>query len=39
MEIVIVIFLGVWVTACSLLAYLGLRRDLRDDAENEGRRK
>ncbi len=39
MEIVIVIFLGVWVTACALLAYAGLRRDLRRDAENEGRKK
>ena len=39
MEIVIVIFLGLWVTACALLAYGGLRRDMRDEKQDEGQRK
>lgn len=32
MEIVIVLFLGAWVTVCGVIAYRKLRRDLRDDS-------
>ena len=39
MEIVIVIFLGAWVTACGLLAYRGIRRDPRQETRNEDRRR
>lgn len=35
MEIVVTVFLGVWVTACSLIAYRKVKRDLRDVTERE----
>lgn len=39
MEIVIAVFLGVWVTVCSLLAYIRVRKDLRGGAEGGKRDK
>ena len=39
MEIVIAVFLGVWVTVCSLLAYIRVRQDLRGGVESGKRNK
>lgn len=39
MEIVIAVFLGVWVTVCSLLAFIRVRKDLRGGTESGKRNK
>ena len=37
MELIVVAFLGLWVTVCSLLAWARVRRDLRDASRDEDR--
>jgi len=39
MEIVIVVFLGIWVTACSLIAFHKIRKDLDENRKSEDRKQ
>ncbi len=36
MELMIAIFIGLWMTASVVLAYVGLKKDCRDILEAEG---
>lgn len=39
MEIAIVIFIGVWLSAAGVLGYLALRRDFKDYIEKKDKKK